>query len=418
MSIDLKVEGTARDGQRVRWLGDVDPLLARKWLVKTLLPETGTCLISGQWATHKTFVVLDLAAAVMAGEMFIKFPVKRRGGVLFFAAEGGSEVEVRMNGVLGKKYPDLVSAPFAWSESVPRLLDPNALRIITMTAREVAERMQAEFNLPLALIVFDTIVASAGYGKAGDDNDTALAQTLMSVLGNVSKETGALVIGVDHFGKVVETGTRGSSAKEGSADTVLALLGDKAASGAISNVRLAARKRRGGVSGEEFPFKTEIVDIGVDEDGEKVTTLVIDWSPKLGTEIRNHTGGQWTKSTQSLRRALMNVLADHGAEERPCPDGPIVRAVDLEILREEFYRSHIAGDNSDQTQAARQKAFRRAINAAQDNGLIGIRDVLGATRIWFARPEDNPSPNAWQKAGTRDPDECSASGQTGAFHGS
>ena len=40
----------------------------------------------------------------------------------------------------------------------------------------------------------------------------------------MSHHTGAFVLGVDHFGKAVETGTRGSSAKEAAADTVLAML--------------------------------------------------------------------------------------------------------------------------------------------------------------------------------------------------
>ena len=43
----------------------------------------------------------------------------------------------------------------------------------------------------------------------------------------VSEHSGAFVVGVDHFGKDAETGTRGSSAKEGRADTVLASLADR-----------------------------------------------------------------------------------------------------------------------------------------------------------------------------------------------
>ena len=38
----------------------------------------------------------------------------------------------------------------------------------------------------------------------------------------------------------------------------------------------------------------------------------------------------------------MNVLVDHGKEQRPYPDGPMVRAVDLEIVRQEFYRCYLA----------------------------------------------------------------------------
>ena len=69
----------------------------RPCLVQELLPETGVGLISGQWGTYKTFVAIDLAMAVIAGTDFIRFPVRRRGGVLFIACEGQSEVAVRIN---------------------------------------------------------------------------------------------------------------------------------------------------------------------------------------------------------------------------------------------------------------------------------------------------------------------------------
>jgi hypothetical protein len=45
----------------------------------------------------------------------------------------------------------------------------------------------------------------------------------MSTLTAVSQRTGALVLGLDHFGKVADTSTRGSSAKESYAEVVLAL---------------------------------------------------------------------------------------------------------------------------------------------------------------------------------------------------
>jgi len=67
---------------------------------------------------------------------------------------------------------------------------------------------------------------------------------VMNVLKAIAETLGCFVLGVDHFGKVVDTGTRGSSAKEASADVVLALLGDKAISGGVTNIRLALRKRR------------------------------------------------------------------------------------------------------------------------------------------------------------------------------
>jgi hypothetical protein len=70
------------------WHGEVNALDMRKYLIEDLLPEIGVALIPGQWGTYKTFVTMDLSASVMTGAPFIRFPVTRKGGVLFIACEG------------------------------------------------------------------------------------------------------------------------------------------------------------------------------------------------------------------------------------------------------------------------------------------------------------------------------------------
>ncbi len=48
------------------------------------------------------------------------------------------------------------------------------------------------------------------------------------------------------------------------------------------------------------------------------------------------------KSLRLLRQALMVLVPDCGSAQRPYSDGPIVRAVDLELVRTEFYKSYPA----------------------------------------------------------------------------
>jgi AAA domain len=358
-------------------------------------------LLSGQWGTYKTFVAIDMAVSVISGHLFIDLPIKRRGGVLFIAAEGQTEVAIRLQAALEAKC-NLAKgerAPFAWIDSCPRLLDKNALKELTALAKEAAERMQVEFGLPLALIIIDTIGRTAGYEKSGDENDAVIGFRIMKVLSMLSAHTGAFVLGLDHFGKAVETGTRGTSSKEGDVDVVLALLGDKDIGGAISNTRLCARKRRSGPNGEEFPFYVKRVDMGVDEDGDPITTLTVDWTAVAQSRTKTSQDDEgWTRSLRLLRRVLMNVLVDHGTEQQPFVDGPVVRAVDLESIRPEFYRSYPAEGDEKAKQAIRQKAFRRAINTAQSSNLIGVRDINGVTFVWLARIQDTaPAPGAYGK---------------------
>jgi hypothetical protein len=234
------------------------------------------------------------------------------------------------------------------------------------------------------LIWIDTIISAAGYTKTGDDSDTAAAQRLMSVLSGLSERTGALVIGIDHFGKVIETGTRGSSAKEGHADVVLALLGDRETSGTIVNTRLALRKLREGSSGLELPFTAKDVKIGLDEDDEPETRKVIDWSPlQTGTTDAPN----WSKSLQLLRRVLMTMLVDVGQEAQPFLDGPIVRAVNIELVRAEFCKQYFAEGTPRQKADARRHAFGRAIKEAVAKDLVATREIDGIHLAWLVKPE-------------------------------
>ena len=389
---ELKQEQAAGEEERaqssawtgeVYWHGDVDPLQSRPQLINKVLPEVGCGLISGQWGTYKTFVAIDIAASVMSGTKFIEFEVYRRGGVLFIAAEGASEVPARIGAAIKTKCPDLHPAPFAWIETCPALIDPHTSANLAAKAKVVADKMMAKWGIPLALIVIDTIVVSAGYTKEGQDNDTATGQCIMTTLGKVAKATGAFVLGVDHFGKAVETGTRGTSAKEGFADVVLALLGDRTVAGKVSNIRLALRKRRSGPSGEEFPFTPREIELGTDQFGQPVTTLVIDWAPET-TRAAPGKDKSWPKSLRLLQRTMMAVLADQGTDQCPLPNGPIVRAIDLEIVRSEFYRSYPADGEAKQQQETRRKAFSRAIKDAQTSRVIGVRIRDGVTLVWLA----------------------------------
>ena len=180
-----------------------------------------------------------------------------------------------------------------------------------------ANLLRDKFDVPTVLVFVDTVVVAAGYSKSGDDNDAAIAQRIMSVLSGLSQQTGVLVVGIDHFGKVTETGTRGSSAKEGHADAVLALLADRELNGTVTNTRLAVRKLRDGTSGLELPFTPKTVEVGTDADGDPITRVVIDWA--AAPEQAAAKG--WSKSLQLLRRILMTLLVDRQGHDSPSSTG-------------------------------------------------------------------------------------------------
>ena len=354
-----------------------------RWLVKGILPETGAALVAGQWGTFKTTVALDVSVCVMADLPFAgKHGVKRRGAVLYIALEGEGMLPARLSAIAAH-HRVTGPLPFAWRGDCPALTSKDAATALCAIADEAAADLDRNFGLPVVLIWIDTVITAAGYDDGGD-NDTAASQKMMSVLQVLSKHTGALVAGIDHFGKVVETGTRGSSAKEGAADTVIALLADRELSGGVKNTRLAVRKQRDGVSGFEIAFTAQMVETGTDNDGDPVTAPIIDWQARQQT---TQADARWTRSMQLLRRVLMTILADCGQNVRPFLDGPAVRACDIELVRREFHRQYPADGTDRQKADARRKAFSRSLTETTARGLAATREVDGVQLIWLATRE-------------------------------
>jgi hypothetical protein len=375
--------------------GDADARPLKNWLVKHLITACGHGLLSGQWGAGKTFVVFDLFAALATGQPFLGHAVKRQCGMLLMAAEGADEVRLRLDAVVRAKCGNMARAPVRWYETAPLLLHKGSVETLIAMARQADDSLQQEFGLTLGLIVIDTIPACAGYARAGDENDPAAGQAVMNVLKALAQEFGCFVLGVGHFGKSLEAGTRGASSKEAAGDLVLACLGDKELSGNVANTRLAVRKNRGGRQGQEYPFTLRIVEAPKpDEDGEPVTTMVVDWQPAAAgaAYVQPDPWRQCRRQDQQtavlrLKRELEAALAAHGIELPIPPNGPVVRMVDQEIAGEQFYVHTSAEGTPEQKAEFRRKRFNRALDWAEDRQLIAVHEINGVDYLHFIRPD-------------------------------
>lgn len=257
------------------------------------------------------------------GQHFAGRRVVRQGGILFVAPVGAFEIPIRLRGVVAAKVApggvpivpeegpavDPADLPFAWIEECPRLVEPGAVDALAAVAEQAAADMHHLYGLPLAFIVIDTIAAGAGFD---DENSAAETQKAMNALETLSQRTGAFVLGVGHFGKAADIGTRGSSAKEAAADVVLAMLAERDAAGAVSNTRMALRKLRGGRIGMQTPYRLDVVEIGEDRYGEPITTCVVRWDVDKEAEPAPLKRQNWPASLRVFRQVLFDSLEANG----------------------------------------------------------------------------------------------------------
>ena len=121
------------------------------------------------------------------------------------------------------------------------------------------------------------------------------------------------MLAVDHFGKMVETGTRGTSAKEAAADVVLALLADRKINGTISNmpwqcascaaVRSASRRRSIWRRGR---CRRRADDLRGSMEGD----------PSCGAGPQP-AKDRWPKALRIFKTAMETAVIEHGKAMRP-----------------------------------------------------------------------------------------------------
>lgn len=357
---------------KMLWLGD-RPIIPPRYVIEDMLPETGLAIVGGQWFVGKTFVVNSLCAAVIAGDAeFAGKQVLRKCGVLWFPAEGQQQIEIRIKAALAERGVDIERAPFAFVSQVPCLTHKDAPVLLKAYAGAAAKKMQEQFGCDLGIIVFDTLSASAGFK---DENAAGEVQKIMNILSTLAVEAKSLVISIDHYGKDIEVGVRGSSAKSGAADSILAVLGEREATGAIKNRRLALVKERGRAVGQVIPF-----DLAPTPDG---LTCTVSWRPDEQAEA---TDAKTSLGVSILIRAFEDARDEAGVMDIPIAGMPKVKVVDREFVRARFNELYEPKGEGDAAHAKRS-AFGRAAEKAKLARLICVKERSGRTVFWSPRSD-------------------------------
>ncbi|MHB9878979.1 AAA family ATPase [Pacificimonas sp. ICDLI1SI03] len=264
-SPDEREEGSERDRREtgsnplpIEFADDVGPILIALWIIKGVLPANAFSVIYGHPGSGKTFLALDMAMHVALGWDWHGRKVNG-GAVVYIGAEGQNGLRNRI--VAFRQHHGVKNIPFALIPAPVNLQDPNADLPRLMDAISSVERRFGK----VALVVIDTLSKTFGAGKENTD-DMAI---YMANCERVKSEFETSMIVVHHRPKDQESeDPRGHSSLKGGADAIILV-----EAGITKRARFT--KQKDAEIGEPILFDLRQVKLGKDEDGDDVTSCIV-----------------------------------------------------------------------------------------------------------------------------------------------
>jgi hypothetical protein len=354
-------------------IGDRDPLEGAVWIVPGAITERTVTILAGKWGARKTFLAIDWGCRVAAGLQIGGKQVKQ-GGTLYLAGEGRDGLARRVCAWSAHNDVDGASLPFRYCERVPDMRTAEEFEL----ACKGIDAVKGELG-ELRLIIVDTLAKALGGGADTEVTDVAPALRNFEKLRD---RYDCAVLVLHHPPRGEEIRARGLGQIEADTDGSLILEWDDAAG--VGTVR--ATKLKDGSTETTICFRTELIDLGPHNiDGSRVTSLAVEYvdAPKRQKPAARE---RWPASLRLFRDVVTEALGEHGADRRVGSDGPIVKMVDVEKVRPEFYRRHATGeDRSEKAMAAKRQAFGRVIKSAVAAKLICSQPIDGVELIWLPK---------------------------------
>lgn len=279
-----------------------------KWWIKGLIPQAQIGAIFGASGSGKSFLALDFMAHLSLGLDWRGHRTKRARG-LYVAAEGGAGVGKRIK---------------AWGQH--NHVDPKDLDIMVLTVppnimlkEDITELVRSiTWYGGFDYIVLDTYaqVTPGANENAAEDMGLALSHCRV-----ISEATGVLVIIVHHTGKDASRGVRGWSGINAALD--FAIETSRSEESGYREARVT--KMKDGEDGLTYGFKLEVVTVGLDEDGDEITSCIIDVAepPKL-----DKPAGKGAKRRGRMENHVLEVMAMFGSADVVKLDDLVTKATE------------------------------------------------------------------------------------------
>lgn len=229
-----------------------------EWLIKGVVPAADLVSIYGASGAGKSFVALDMAAAIARGVPWRGRKTKQ-GRVLYVAAEGSGGYGNRVKALCDLYCIDAAALNIAFVTLPPNVLEEGDISELVASAKAIGD---------IIFIIIDTLaqVTPGANENTSEDMGRALANLRL-----IGQATGATVMPVHHAGKDLSRGARGWSGMKGAMDAEIEVNRDPETDAR----EIVVRKQKDGQDGERFGFRLETVVLGVDGDGDAITSCIV-----------------------------------------------------------------------------------------------------------------------------------------------
>lgn len=342
----------------------------QRYVVKGLLSPRNIALLTGEPNAGKSPMAFDIGACIAKGEPWCGMKTKA-GYVLHFSTEGAGGMMNRVEAQKRHHFHDATTlSPLDTFRGRLNLQSRSDVTKIIRTLRERA----STFGLLPALLVVDTL----SHAINGSDADDLVAHTVLANCNHITAETGAAIILVHHPTKSGSSNYRGSSVWSFDTDLQINLERPKAGLGVLTTPRPKDFEAMTPVH-----YQVRPVELGRDEEGDPVTSIVIEWRASPEAEFEP----KLEEKYRAPLRALVRVVAERaGADmsdftrDEDCDNADISPAMArIEVATSDWHRELQLRQKSEVTEAT----FRRRRDGLVRRGsVIRIDAPKGKEDLW------------------------------------
>jgi hypothetical protein len=335
-------------------IDDLDALPQQRWQVKGVLPTEGIAAFYGPTASGKTFLVLDLVMSIASGKEWFGHKV-RQAPVVYAALEGEHGIANRV-----RAYRKTIGDPP--KDFIKVMTQPIDIRSFATRKRFVKTINDVGFLAPVVII--DTLSQAA---PGADENSPVDMGRIIQAVKEIQRELGGLVVLVHHSGKDQAAGMRGHSSLLAALDAVVEVTRNGEARSWI------ASKVKDGSDKSSHPFALKVCELGVDEDGDPITSCVVeDGDAERAQEPKQK---PLAPDTKKAIVALVEALRANGVSAQEAGIPAHVAPYPERVVYHEHWRGlFFEAKRFAPSEGARRTAFSKAHDRLEELHAIGVHE--------------------------------------------